>query len=406
MNRLIHTPEGVRDYYNLDCARKMEVSERMNEVLKSYGYHFIQTPTFEYFDIFSEARGSAKSREMYKFFDHNNDTLVLRPDITPSIARAASKYYLEEDMPLRLCYQGNVFVNNLSYQGKMTEMTHVGAELLGDETSDADAEIISMVIDCLKTSGLGEYQVEIGNVEFFNGLMEETGLSDEEVADLRALIENKNYSAIDKLLSGKEIKDDLKKMILKLPELFGSAAILDAAAGLTKNERALAAIDRLKKVYQILQFYKIEDCVSFDLGMLSNYKYYTGMIFQAFSYGTGEKIVTGGRYDGLVGQYGKNCPAVGFAIKLDVLMLALSRQNIEIQTDVSNSVIVLYERECREKAISLACELRKSKRVTLMKKYREKNTDDYLAFAARSFAGVVYYMNENGDVETLKVKEG
>lgn len=396
MNRLIHTPEGVRDYYNLECAKKMEIGARLDRIIKSYGYRFIQTPTFEYFDIFNKERGSAVSREMYKFFDHNNDTLVLRPDITPSIARAVSKYYMEEDMPIRLCYHGNTFFNNVSYQGRLREMTHVGCELFGDETSDADAEIISIVIDCLKSSGLSEFQVEIGNIDFFNGLMEEANLDEEEINDLRSLIENKNYPAIDAMLSRKEINENLKQVIIRLPEMFGSIERLSQAAEMTTNEKALQALERLEKIYRILQSYSLERYVTFDLGMLGSFKYYTGMIFQAYTYGTGERIVTGGRYDRLVKQYGKDCAAVGFAIKLDMLMLALQRQGIPVETDIG-CVMVLYERAQKERAVHLAQRLRlEGQNVQMMKKYYEKTLADYEAYAARNYCSRIYFIDEQG----------
>lgn len=403
MNRLIHTPEGVRDYYNLECAKKMEIGGRLDRIIKSYGYRFIQTPTFEFFDIFNKERGSAISREMYKFFDHNNDTLVLRPDITPSIARAVSKYYMEEDMPIRLCYHGNIFFNNVSYQGRLKEMTHVGCELFGDETSDADAEMISIVIDCLKSSGLSEFQVEIGNIEFFNGLMEEADLNEDEINALRSLIENKNYSAIDDMLSRKEINETLKNVILRLPEMFGSVELLAQAAQMTSNPKALQAVERLEKVYRILQSYSLEDYVTFDLGMLGSFKYYTGIIFQAYTYGTGERIVTGGRYDRLVKQYGKDCAAVGFAIKLDMLMLALQRQAIPVETDIG-CIMVLYERTQKEQAVHLAQKLRgEGNNVQMMKKYYEKTLSDYAAYAKRNYCSRIYFIDEQGAAREIPV---
>ena len=109
---LLHTPEGVRDVYNGECAKKLAVQERMHKVLHSHGFHDIQTPMFEFFDIFNKERGTVASKNMYKFFDREGNTLVLRPDITPSIARCVAKYYKEEELPIRLCYMGNTFINN------------------------------------------------------------------------------------------------------------------------------------------------------------------------------------------------------------------------------------------------------------------------------------------------------
>jgi ATP phosphoribosyltransferase regulatory subunit len=153
-SNLLHTPVGVRDIYSDECYNKICIQNKIHNVFKSYGYSDIQTPTFEFFDIFNKERGSVASKNMYKFFDREGYTLVLRPDMTPSIARAAAKYYQDECMPIRLCYVGNAFINNSEYQGKLKEFTQIGSEFLGDNTSDADAEVIVMVIESLLESGL------------------------------------------------------------------------------------------------------------------------------------------------------------------------------------------------------------------------------------------------------------
>ena len=172
---LLHTPGGVRDIYGLECARKRTAERKVQEVMKSYGFRDIQTPTFEYFDIFSKERGTVQSKEMFKFFDRGNNTLVLRPDMTPSLARCVAKYYKEEEMPMRLCYTGQTFVNTDKYQGKLQEVTQVGAELYHDDTSDADAEMIAMMTTCLLACGLEEFQLEVGHANLFRGLIEEAG---------------------------------------------------------------------------------------------------------------------------------------------------------------------------------------------------------------------------------------
>ena len=113
--KLLHTPEGVRDIYDGEYNQKIKIEEQLLEVLKLYGYKRIQTPMFEFFDIFNRDKGSVSSKEMYKFFDREGNTLVLRPDMTPSIARCVAKYYEEEELPIRLCYKGNTFINNHSF---------------------------------------------------------------------------------------------------------------------------------------------------------------------------------------------------------------------------------------------------------------------------------------------------
>ena len=151
---------------------------------------------------------------MYKFFDRDNNTLVLRPDMTPPIARCVAKYYMDETKPLRLCYLGPTFINGTSYQGRLKESTQTGAELIGDDTADADAEMIAMVIDALRETGLKEFQVELGQVEFYRGLVEESGMDEETQEKLRILIENKNYFGVEELLSEQTMGAELKLLFL------------------------------------------------------------------------------------------------------------------------------------------------------------------------------------------------
>ena len=223
MQQLLHTPEGVRDYYNGECAAKLVTGSKLAHVFGLYGFQSIQTPTFEYFDIFNAERGSVASKEMYKFFDRDGETMVLRPDFTPSIARCAAKYFGQEKLPIRLCYQGNIYINNLSYQGRLKESTQAGAELIGDDSLAADAEMLAMVVDCLKSVGLTEFQVEVGQVDFFNGLMEEAGLAEDQIRELRSLIESKNRFGVELMLNELSLSEDLIAAISALPRLFGSA---------------------------------------------------------------------------------------------------------------------------------------------------------------------------------------
>lgn len=361
-----------------------------------YGYQDIETPTFEFFDIFNESRGSVKAREMFKFFDRDNHTLVLRPDETPAIARCVTKYFTEEDMPLRLCYLERTFINNTSYQGRLKEAAQTGVELIGDDSSDADAEILAMVIRALKAAGLTEFQVELGEVDFFRGLLEEAGMDEEMEERLRELIENKNYFGVEELVMEQPIPQELKEAFLKLPELFGSLEEIQAAREFTRNPRALRAIDRLEEVNRILEYYDLSEYVSYDLGMLSQYQYYTGIIFKAYTYGTGDYIVNGGRYDKLLVQFGKDAPAVGFGISVDDLMLALSRQKIDTPVRVVGTMI-LFEPESREQAIQLAKHFRDTSiPVQLQLKKAGRTLEAYQSYAARTTITNLLYLDEKG----------
>ena len=134
--------------------------------MELYGFRDIQTPSFEFFDIFNQERGTVASKDMYKLFDKEGNTMVLRPDITPSIARCVAKYYKDEELPIRLCYIGNTFINSTTYQGKLKEVTQLGAELVNDNSIDADAEMLAITIECLLKSGLKEFQLSLAMLIF------------------------------------------------------------------------------------------------------------------------------------------------------------------------------------------------------------------------------------------------
>ena len=383
-SKLLHTPVGVRDIYGTEYEQKLLVMDRIHDIFKSYGYSDIQTPTFEFFDIFNKERGSVASKNMYKFFDREGNTLVLRPDMTPSIARAAAKYYMDEQFPMRFCYSGNAFINDSEYQGKLKEFTQVGAELLGDTTSDADAEVIVMVIESLIAAGLTEFQIEVGHPEYFKGIVEELNLEEEIVENVTDILENKKYFGIDTLVEEANIPENYKEIFLKFQEFDGNVEILDKALELANNEKSREAIQRLKKLDQILQIYGMEKYVSYDLSMLNMYKYYTGVVFRGYTYGTGDAIATGGRYDNLLKQFGKDFPAIGFAVNVDRLMVAMSRQHLNEKTK-EERIMILYKEENREKAINYSNELRAvGVKVMLVRKRSVYDIEEYYDFARRS----------------------
>nr|WP_297863630.1 ATP phosphoribosyltransferase regulatory subunit [uncultured Acetatifactor sp.] len=355
--KLLHTPEGVRDIYGREYARKLSVENSLKESIRLYGYEEIQTPTFEFFDVFSREIGTTPSKELYKFFDKEGNTLVLRPDFTPSIARCAAKYFCEEQIPLRFSYMGNTFTNTSNLQGKLKEVTQLGAELINEPSVEADAEILSLVIEALLNTGLKQFQVAIGDVEYFKGLCEEAGLDEETELDLRALISGKNYFAAQELLQERNVEEPYRSRLLKVADLFGDLGSLSGAGAMACNPRSLSAIHRLEELHSLLKLYGVAGYVSFDLGMLSKYRYYTGMIFKAYTYGVGEAIVKGGRYDKLLQQFGKQAPAVGFVMVVDSILEALSGQNIKIAVTEPPQKLFYHPENYKEK-LARAQELR------------------------------------------------
>lgn len=378
---LLHTPEGVRDIYNSEFQKKDIVENNMKDVMRHYGFHQFVTPTFEYFDIFNKERGTVSSRNMYKFVDRDGETLVLRPDMTPQAARCVAKYFKNEELPIRLFYHGNVFVNYSGYQGKLKESTQIGAELYNDASPEADAEMAALMIDCLAASGLKKFQVVAGQADFYRALVEEAGFSEEETDELRRLIEMKNVFGVEQLLEEKEISAELKEVFTKLSSHFGSIETIHHMKQLTENKRAVAALERLEAFYDALCCYGREEHISFDLGMLSQLNYYTGILFRAYTHGTGDVVAAGGRYDSLVEQFGKQAPAIGIAVYSDQLLTALLRQGL-LEHPAAEGTLVLYSETTKAQAVELAEKLRKEgTAVTLMKEqqYTEQKLKQYAA---------------------------
>lgn len=382
IEKLLHTPEGVRDIYSLECKKKTALERKLHQVLALYGYQDIETPTFEFFDIFNSDTGTVSSREMFKFFDRDNNTLVLRPDMTPSIARSVAKYYSDSNFPLRLSYQGNTFLNNRSYQGKLTEKTEMGAEHINDDSPEADAEAIVMMIDCFLSAGLQDFRVDIGQTEFYRGIMDELSVDDQVKKQIHEYIENKNTLGMEMLVSGLAIHENCRNILLEYNELYGDVSILDRADELAVNARCHAAIARLKQVYQVVCQYGYEKYISFDLGMVNYFDYYTGILFRGYTYGTGDAIGKGGRYDHLLTQFGKNAPAIGFTILIDDMLSALDRQNIKISLKEFAYSVLLYAQEDSPEAIAFALELRKSGVKTELLAGKDSYTEEeYVEFA-------------------------
>ena len=389
---LIHTPEGVRDIYGKEYANKLAVQNILHERIHLYGYQDIQTPTFEYFDVFGKEIGTTPAKDLFKFFDSDGNILCLRPDFTPSMARCAAKYFVDEDLPLRLSYVGNTFSNTSLLQGKLKETTQMGAELMGDDSVEADGEMIAVLIDALLQTGLKQFQVSVGEIDYFKGICEDLALTMEQESAIREYISNKNFFAVEEYLRAEKIDEEKIEVIMAIEDLFGSVDMLEKAGQLSSHPLVQGAIGRLKNLYDVLCAYQVEKYVSFDLGMLSSYQYYTGIIFKVYTIGIGDVVVKGGRYDKLLPYFGKNSPAIGFVIVIDDLMQALKRQKIEIPVK-DHTLLIVYDGFGFKEALKEAKVHRdKGVNVQLMRLDSSKSNEDYELYAKNQGIHQVIYL--------------
>lgn len=400
-DKLLHTPEGVRDIHYKEAQKKATIQRKIMAVFHRYGFTDVQTPTFEYINVFNNKFSTIDVKDLYKFFDRDGNILVLRPDITPSIARLVATNYNNNSLPKRFCYMGNTFRNVQSYQLKLKEFTQGGVELVGVDNEDADAEIIALTVHALQAAGLKEFQIDIGQAGFIKGLFEEAGLDPAYEEELKKLIDEKNYIAVEELLDQEELDEAHKQVLLDLPKLFGDVNVIEKARALTTNATALGALDRLERVYQILKDYNVEKYVSFDLGMVSQINYYTGIVFRGYTYGTGVSIVDGGRYDTLIEEYGFKAPSVGFAIVIDEVMNSIERQAIDIETEQKDTLLI-YNRKSRQMAIKVAHRMR-AEGMNIEIGMLDEDLDKNLEFGKREGIGGIMNFVTSDEVELINL---
>jgi ATP phosphoribosyltransferase regulatory subunit len=300
---------------------------------------------------------------------------------------------VDEDMPIKLCYMGNTFVNHTDYKGRLKETTQCGAELMGEANTASDAEILAMVVECLRTCGLGEFQIAVGHTQFLSGLLEAATLDEEQTGEIRELLLNKNYLGVEEYVEQLSMAPELKRLFGVLGNFNMSVEELsEAKADASGYPVVSEAVEHLIDLYVFLQIYGIEKYISFELGSLSDYQYYTGIIFAGYTYGTGEPVVKGGRYDKLLSYYGKNTPAIGFAIVVDQLMAALTRQKIETPIN-NNSALLVFDQDHAAEAIRKSMVLRmQGMDVQTTQFDKSKTKEDYFHYAVKNHINRVEFV--------------
>ncbi len=354
----IYTPDGMQDILFERCYAKRNLENRIRALFLQNGYREIETPTVEFYDVFSGEQSLIPQEHMFKFTDQQGRILVLKPDMTIPIARVAATKIKDNLWPVRCCYIGNTFSFNELGGGKQKEFTQAGIEILGIQSPEADAELIALAIQSLQLAGIEDFQIDIGQVDFFKGLMEESGMSPLETEEVRELIDTKDFVGVERLVISRRIPEELKEIILNLPKYFGSKELIDELENKNISGKALKALEYLKKVLAILDDWGFGEYVSIDLGMVQSMNYYTGIVFRGFTYDIGFPVLSGGRYDNLIQRFGRNCPATGFSLGINMIIMALERRD-KLFGQPTGGCFVLYQPEGRKKAYGILTELKK-----------------------------------------------
>lgn len=360
--RRLQIPSGMQDTLPGECAGKRQLEEKLRHLFTLSGYQEIETPLLEYYDTLDDATYGYRPEHVWKTFDPQGRILAVRPDSTIPAVRLASGRLKEAPLPLRLCYVQPAVKFQSETISLLCEDAQAGVELMGEGSAQGDAEIIAMAVEALKAAGLRDFLIELGQVQFVSGFLQEAGLTDAQCTALRELMAHRKTLDMQLYLDKLPIEKDVSQRLMRLPQLFGDATVLDEAEQLTSSPACLAAIAHLRQVLAILQEYGCADCVSIDLGLTQQANYYSGMVFHALCAEMGQPLLSGGRYDGLPAQFGREMPATGFALSIKLMMMALERQGATFappQTDVCISFApdclaqaIVYARQLRAKGIS------------------------------------------------------
>ena len=320
-------PEGVSDVLPGACKRRRQIEEKLLERFCMCGYDEVRTPVLEYFSLYQGTDGSRETSAI-KTFDRDGRILALRPEFTTPIARMVSTRMQDAPLPLRLCYQGVAFRSKFDRAGlRGMEFTQAGVELLGLSGPHADAEVIALAASSMEAAGLRDYLIDIGQVEFFKGLMEEAGADAELSEELRVAVEQKSTLSMEMLLRSSRFSRELQNKIMALPSMYGGPEVIYQAMGMTRSPRCRAALDNLLAVYGILDGWGLSDRLTIDLGLVHSIDYYTGVVFRGISGYVGSPILSGGRYDRLMDEFGAPSAATGFALGVERLLEALWKQD-------------------------------------------------------------------------------
>lgn len=325
-------PQGTRDLLFEECDDRRKVEAVLSQLFKENNYRKVMTPTIEFFDVFKSDNLGIEPEEMYKLSDSMGRTTVLRPDNTAPIARLVATRLCADDFPVRLYYNQSVYTRNKSLAGRTDETEQSGIELIGDSSMDADIEVISMAYEALKRNNLNSFKLELCHAGFFNAILNKMDISDMQKADICNFIEGKNYAALGDLLdkTGPSVESDV---IRRLPRLFGDVGVIDEAKALYSDSASDEALDYLRAVYEKLCEIGLGDNITIDLGIVNRSNYYTGVIFRGYAQGSGLTVVSGGRYDNLLGEFGLDAAAVGFAVNVNVLCDVM-REEINIDRPI------------------------------------------------------------------------
>jgi ATP phosphoribosyltransferase regulatory subunit len=375
-------PKGVTDFLPEKAAKIGYIEEKIRKVFELWGFRRLITPLLEFQDVLALGMGEELREKTFRFDDRQSGKLlVIPPDITPQVARIVATRMHNYPLPHRLYYNGRILRHAEIQSGRSREIFQAGVELIGLDSPEADAEMIAMAVEVMKGLGFDDFKVDIGQVEYFRGIMAASGIGQNDRLQLQEAIGKKDASAVVTILERTNLPDSAKEEIAALPRLFGGREVLADAGRVAVNDRSRKALDNTAQVLDILDIYGVSDYLTIDLGEIRGLDYYTGITFEGFVAGLGEEVCGGGRYDNLTAKYGYPAPATGFAFNILALLTALEKRP-DVEASKTRDFLIFNLKEDRREALEIAKSLR-DRGYTVARDIIRRDFDNSLAYAKR-----------------------
>jgi ATP phosphoribosyltransferase regulatory subunit len=350
-------PKGVATFLPEGAARRRAIESTVLTLFRRWGYQEVITPIFEYLDVLSEGIGEELLDRAFKFVDRSSGRImILRPDVTPQIARMAATLLSRSPLPLRLCYSANVFRHEEEHAGRDREIHQMGVECIGFPGIEADAEMLMIAVETLRRLGVKGFKIAVGHAGFIRGLLE--GIDDPGLLK-RVLnaVARKDQTETETLLSNSGIPVKDRQAVISLPYQFGGEEALTEGMRLSRRPACKAALAELQETFSLLKASGCSEPLLVDLGEVRRLDYYTGIVFEIVVEGIGYELGGGGRYDRLPERFGYPVPSTGFALHMERLQAVLEKNN-GVETYSSADLLLLYPKGCREEALKLAWRFR------------------------------------------------
>lgn len=317
-------PRGVADYFWEEAYARRRLEGDLLELFRRWGYQDVITPLFEFANTFEHRASPRLQSEMYRFLDRDGTTLALRADMTIPVARLVGVRLHDRPMPQRYCYAGSVFRYTEPQAGRQREFTQAGFELIGASSVAADAEVIALTVHAIRTAGIDNFRLVLGQIGYFDALLRELKLTGDQTEQLKRAVDRNSEAELAEFLRTTPLHNHQRHTIERLPQLSGADAtrIIDQADRLSLNFGMHKALTNLREIVAALDAHGVSDAVYLDLTEINNLGYYTGISFEVLVPGLGFAVGSGGRYDNLLETFGRPMPAVGVALGIDRLLAA------------------------------------------------------------------------------------